>query len=54
MPKVEPKPNGIRDIHLAVSGLRDAAIQQIMIQCPTDKGQAMWQLDTTGTHGLAA
>jgi hypothetical protein len=48
-PKVEPKPNGIRDIHLALSGLRDAAIQQIMIQCPTDKGQAMWQLDTTGT-----
>ena len=49
MPKVEPKPNGIRDIHLAVSGLRDAAIRQLMIQCPTDKGQAMWQLDTTGT-----
>jgi hypothetical protein len=49
MPKVEPKPSGIRDIHLALSGLRDAAIQQIMIQCPTDKGQAMWQLDTTGT-----
>ena len=50
MPKIEPKPSGIRDIHLAVSGLRDAAIQQIMIQCPTDKGQAMWQLDTTGTQ----
>jgi hypothetical protein len=49
MPKIEPKPSGIRDIHLAMSGLRDAAIQQIMIQCPTDKGQAMWQLDTTGT-----
>ncbi|QEH34114.1 NPCBM/NEW2 domain protein [Aquisphaera giovannonii] len=49
MPKVEPKPSGIRDIHLVMSGLRDAAIQQIMIQCPTDKGQAMWQLDTTGT-----
>jgi hypothetical protein len=49
MPKVEPKPSGIRDIHLALSGLRDAVIQQIRIQCPTDKGQAMWQLDTTGT-----
>ena len=49
MPKVEPKPNGIRDIHLAVSGLRDVAIRQLMIQCPTDKGQAMWQLDTSGT-----
>jgi NPCBM/NEW2 domain len=49
IPKVEPKPSGIRDIHLALSGLRDADIRQIMIQCPTDKGQAMWQLDTSGT-----
>ncbi|MGC8644407.1 MAG: NPCBM/NEW2 domain-containing protein, partial [Isosphaeraceae bacterium] len=49
IPKTEPKPNGIRDIHLALSGLRDAEIRQIMIQCPTDQGQAMWQLDTTGS-----
>ncbi len=50
MPRVEPKPNGIRDIHLVLSGLHDAEIRQIMIQCPTDTGQAMWQLDTTGTQ----
>lgn len=50
MPRVEPKPSGIRDIHLVLSGLRDADIRQIMIQCPTDRGQAMWQLDTTGTQ----
>ncbi len=48
-PKVEPKPNGIRDLHLALSGLREVAIQQVMIQCQTDKGQATWQLDTTGS-----
>ena len=48
--KVEPKPNGIRDLHLSLSGLREAAIQQVMIQCPTDKGQAMWRLDTTGSE----
>lgn len=48
--KVEPKPNGIRDIHLSLSSLRPAALRQIMVQCPTDKGQAMWQLDNTGTE----
>jgi hypothetical protein len=50
LPKVEPKPNGIRDLHLALSGLRETAIQGIMIQCQTDKGPAMWRLDTTGTQ----
>ena len=48
--KVDPKPNGIRDIHLSLSSLREAAITQVMIQCPTDKGQASWQLDTTGSE----
>ena len=47
--KVEAKPNGIRDIHLGLSSLRPAALKQVMIQCPTDKGQASWQLDTTGS-----
>ena len=47
--KVEAKPNGIRDIHLGLSSLRPASLKQIMIQCPTDKGQASWQLDTTGS-----
>jgi hypothetical protein len=48
VPKVEAKPNGIRDLHLSLSSLRPAAIQQIMIQGQTDKGAAFWQLDTTG------
>jgi len=47
--KVEPKPNGIRDLHLSLSGLRDAAIKQVTINCPTDKGQASWRLDTAGS-----
>ncbi len=47
--KVEAKPNGIRDIHLSLSSLRPVVIQRVQIQCPTDKGQATWQLDTTGT-----
>jgi hypothetical protein len=50
IPKAEPKPNGIRDLHLALSSLREVAINQIMIQCQTDKGQSIWQLDTTGTQ----
>jgi hypothetical protein len=49
-PKVEPRPNGIRDLHLALSGLREVAIQGIMIMCPTDKGPAQWRLDTTGSQ----
>jgi hypothetical protein len=47
--KVEPKPNGIRDMRLALSNLMDATIQQVMIQGQTDKGQVSWQLDTTGS-----
>jgi len=47
--KAEPKPNGIRDLHLSLSGLREAAIQQITIQCPTDKGQGSWRLDTSSS-----
>ena len=49
VPKVEPKSNGIRDLRLTLSGLREVAIQQVMIQCPTDKGQASWRLDTSGS-----
>ncbi len=48
--KVDPKPNGIRDLHLALSSLREAAVKQVMIQCPTDKGQASWRLDTAGSQ----
>ena len=49
IPKVVPKPNGVRDLHLSLSSLREVAIQQVMIQCQTDKGATSWQLDTTGT-----
>ncbi len=47
--KVEPKPNGIRDLRLSLSGLREAVVQQLAIQCPTDKGQASWRLDPSGS-----
>ncbi len=49
IPKVDPKPNGIRDVHLSLSGLRPAAIRQVMITTQTDKGAASWQLDTSGS-----
>jgi len=50
IPKVDPKPNGIRDLHLALSGLRDAAIKQIAINGQTDKGPAAWRLDTADSR----
>ena len=49
MPKVEAKPSGIRDVHLLISGLREAPIRQVMIQAQTEKGQTTYQIDTTGT-----
>lgn len=48
--KVEPKPNGIRDLHVALSGLRPAAIKQVTVNAQTDKGATSWRLDTTGSH----
>ncbi len=48
--KVEPKKNGIRDMQLSLSGLRNVAIKQITVTCPTDKGQANWRLDTTDSQ----
>ncbi len=48
--RVEPRPNGIRDLHLALAGLRESEMKQVQIQCPTDKGQASWRLDTTGSE----
>ena len=47
--KVDPKPNGIRDLHLTLSSLREAAIRQVTVTCQTDKGPASWRLDTTGS-----
>ena len=48
--KVEPKKNGIRDLHLMLSGLRDAKIKQITVNCQTDKGPTSWRLDTTDSQ----
>ncbi len=49
IPKVEPKPNGTRDVHLSLSGLRPSEIRQVMISTQTDKGPASWRLDTSGS-----
>jgi hypothetical protein len=48
--KVEPKKNGIRDLHIGLFGLRNAKIQQITVNCQTDKGPAMWRLDTSNSQ----
>lgn len=50
IPKVEPEPNGIRDLHFSLSGLRDAAITQVMVSVETDDGQTTWQIDTSGSR----
>src|SRR5262249_26037829 len=50
IPNVEPKPNGICDLHVSLSGLREAAVRQVMINTQTDKGPTSWQLDTTGSN----
>ncbi|WP_435010743.1 NPCBM/NEW2 domain-containing protein [Tundrisphaera lichenicola] len=49
-PKVEPKPNGVRDLQLSLSGLRNSPIQQVTVNCQTDKGATTWQIDTTGSQ----
>ncbi|WP_169977229.1 NPCBM/NEW2 domain-containing protein [Tautonia rosea] len=48
-PRAEPEPNGIRDLHLRLSGLRDAELTQIVASCQTDEGQSRWRLDTSGS-----
>jgi hypothetical protein len=48
--KVEPKPSGIRDLHVALSGLRPAAIKQVTVNAQTDKGATSWRLDTSGSN----
>ncbi len=49
VPKLEPKPNGIRDLHLGLSGLNPAAIRQVTVNVQTDKGPTAWRLDTSGS-----
>jgi hypothetical protein len=40
----------VRDLQLTLSGLRNAAIRQVTVNCQTDKGPTSWQLDTSGTQ----
>jgi hypothetical protein len=48
--RVEPEKNGIRDVCLALSGLRSAKIKQVTVTCQTDKGASSWRLDTSDSH----
>ncbi len=48
--KLDPKPNGIRDLHMSLSGLRKAAIKQVTVSAQTDKGATNWRLDTSDSH----
>jgi hypothetical protein len=50
IPKLEPKPNGICDLHLTLSNLRNVAIKQVTINAQTDKGPTAWRLDTADSH----
>lgn len=49
IPKISPKPNGIRDLHLWLTGLFDSKIKQITIQAQSDKGQTQYRLDTANS-----
>ncbi len=48
--KVEPKKNGIRDLQLALFGLRAAKIRQVTVNCQTDRGPTSWRLDTSDSQ----
>jgi hypothetical protein len=48
--KVEPKPSGIRDLHLTLAGLREAEVKQVTVNCQTEKGPTAWRLDTTDSQ----
>ena len=50
VPKVDPKPNGICDVYVTLSNLRNVAIKQVMINTQTDKGPAAWRLDTSDSQ----
>ena len=50
VPKLEPKKNGIRDLLLTLSNLREAEIKQITITTQTDKGPVGWRLDTSDSQ----
>ncbi|MDR3636702.1 MAG: NPCBM/NEW2 domain-containing protein, partial [Isosphaeraceae bacterium] len=48
--KLDPRPNGIRDLHVTLSGLRNASITQVMVNAQTDKGPTAWRLDTSDSR----
>jgi hypothetical protein len=50
VPKVDPKPNGIRDLHFTLSGLRNVEIKQVTVAGQTDAGATSWRLDTANSH----
>jgi hypothetical protein len=50
IPRVNPKKNGIRDLHLALYNLRPSPIKQVMVNGQSDKGPRSWRLDTTDSE----
>lgn len=48
--RLEPRKNGIRDLHLALSNLRPSAIKQVTVTVQTAKGPTSWRLDTTDSE----
>ena len=49
--KIDAKKNGIRDLQIALFGLRPSKIRQMTINCQTDKGPATWQFGAGGAQG---
>lgn len=49
IPKVDPAPSGIRDLHFVLSGLRNAEIKEINVNGQTDKGSASYRIDTSNS-----
>ena len=48
--RVNPEKNGIRDVGLGLSGLANAKIKQVTVNCQTGKGPTSWRLDTSNSH----
>ena len=50
IPKLEPKPNGICDLYVTLSNLRNVAVKQVTINAQTAKGPTAWRLDTSDSN----
>src|SRR5262249_45546771 len=48
--KLNPKKNGIRDLHLALHNLRPSPIKQVTVTCQTDKGPTSWRRDPSDSE----